>query len=385
MGHNVTVVCASYTHLRKKNPEIKKDFTEEIIEGVRYLWVKTPKYNDNTVFRSVNIFTFVNKLKKSAKHLANSLKPDLVIASSTYPMDIYPCKMIASESGAKLVFEIHDLWPLTQMTFGNLSHKNLIVKYLQKAEDFAFTQSDDIVSILPNADKHIKERNVKKFRFHFIPNGVIMDKNIQNACVLDSYHQNVIDKLKSQNKFILMYVGGHTVSNSLETLISSCPILPGNVSVVMVGEGRYKKMLMDTCAQKGYKNIHFLPSVPKNQVNTIQSLADCLYIGAKKCKLYEYGVGMNKYYDYMLSKKPILNGVEASNDIVKKVNCGISVKAESNTAICEGLKALIALTPEEREQIGQNGYEYVTKNHDYQILARNFLNSIFTKEDINIK
>ena len=45
--------------------------------------------------------------------LASELAPDLVIASSTYPLDIWTAAAIARRAGARLVYEVHDLWPLT--------------------------------------------------------------------------------------------------------------------------------------------------------------------------------------------------------------------------------------------------------------------------------
>ena len=43
LGHEVTVLAAGYSHLRRRNPEVSVDFTEEKIEGVRYIWLKTPE------------------------------------------------------------------------------------------------------------------------------------------------------------------------------------------------------------------------------------------------------------------------------------------------------------------------------------------------------
>ena len=41
MGHNVTILGADFSHLRKKNPVVQEDFQEEIIDGITYVWVNT--------------------------------------------------------------------------------------------------------------------------------------------------------------------------------------------------------------------------------------------------------------------------------------------------------------------------------------------------------
>ena len=43
MGHDVTVLAATFSHLRKKNPTVEHDFSEEeIVPGARFCWVQTP-------------------------------------------------------------------------------------------------------------------------------------------------------------------------------------------------------------------------------------------------------------------------------------------------------------------------------------------------------
>lgn len=44
MGHEVVIVAASFSHLRQKNVDISTEVREENIDGVRYLWLKTPEY-----------------------------------------------------------------------------------------------------------------------------------------------------------------------------------------------------------------------------------------------------------------------------------------------------------------------------------------------------
>ncbi|MBO4717953.1 MAG: glycosyltransferase WbuB, partial [Spirochaetales bacterium] len=40
-GHKVTIIAGDYSHLRKKNPEVKEDFQREYIDGIEYVWLRT--------------------------------------------------------------------------------------------------------------------------------------------------------------------------------------------------------------------------------------------------------------------------------------------------------------------------------------------------------
>ena len=75
----------------------------------------------------------------------------------------------------------------------------------------------------------------------------------------------------------------------------------------------------------------------------------------------------------MLAKKPVIHAVSAGNDLVQESNCGISVPAGDVAEIIRAIKLMSSLKSEERAQLGNNGYNYVLRNHDYKILATRFL------------
>ena len=132
-GHHVLVVGATYSHLRKKQPQKG----EEIIDGVRYYWIKTNQYKNNGIRRIYSIFLFVLKLRFSLLEICDQFVPDVVIASSTYPFDIYPAKRIARKFKAKLFYEVHDLWPLSPIELGGYSKWHPFILIMQKAENDA--------------------------------------------------------------------------------------------------------------------------------------------------------------------------------------------------------------------------------------------------------
>ncbi|MEG0392483.1 MAG: glycosyltransferase WbuB, partial [Anaerovoracaceae bacterium] len=57
-GHKVTIVGGTYSHLRGKQPTVVGDITEETINGVDYIWLKTNKYEGNGVGRIKSMMTF---------------------------------------------------------------------------------------------------------------------------------------------------------------------------------------------------------------------------------------------------------------------------------------------------------------------------------------
>ena len=373
LGHEVTVVAATFSHLRRKNPQIDEDFSEQMMDGVRYVWVKTPAYRRNDQNRILNMVTFAQKLKRHAGQLARKYHPDAVVASSTYPFDIYGAKRVADAAGGRLYFEIHDLWPLSPIELYGFGERNPMIKYLQRAEDFAFQNAQKIISVLPHADRHIAERGKDPSKFVYIPNGVPLRASV---CAEAEPYRQLLQEQRERGKFIVMYLGGFAKANALEEFVEASVQVGEDVCLVMIGDGAYKDALRKRAQELGSGNLLILDPVPKRLVNAVLKLADVLYIGAKRCSLYRYGVGMNKLYDYMLAAKPIICGVEASNDVVGDAACGMTIEPENARAIADAVKLFKKMSPNELEQFGKNAYHYVMCNHDYAVLAQRFADAL---------
>ncbi|CAG9718333.1 glycosyltransferase family 4 protein [Clostridium neonatale] len=375
MGHNVTILGADFSHLRKKNPVVQEDFQEEITDGITYVWVKTPEYKGNGVGRIKNISTFMWKLRCNYKKIADKYKPDAVIASSTYPLDIYPAHRIAKRCNAKLCFEIHDLWPLSPMEIGGFSEKNPAIIVLQRAEDFAFKNSDVIVSILPDADKHIKERGFSTDKFVYVPNGIIVNDEEKNPPMEKTIER--LQELKEQGYFLVGYTGNHSPANVLDTLIDAGKnTTDEKVKYILIGNGNVKDELIEYAKSNNVTNVEFLDPILKDNMDNALQLLDVCFISLKKQNLFNYGVSPNKLFDYMMAARPVIYAVEASNDPVKDCGCGITVPAEDPKAVAEAVIKIKNLTDEEKREMGQKGKEYVLENHMYHPLAEKFLNAL---------
>jgi glycosyltransferase involved in cell wall biosynthesis len=371
-GHNVRIVGASFSHLRKKNPQVNTDFEVQSIEGVEYQWIKTRKYEGNGIERAITIFDFCTKLYLNAKRIVKDFKPDVVIASSTYPLDTYPAQMIAKLAKAKYIHEGHDLWPLTLTELMGMSKFNPFVIALGIAEKSAYRNCCKFVSVLPFAWKHAINHGLQsKEKFVHIPNGIVL-RDWEYPKPVPREHDVLLNQLKSQGKKIVCYLGGHAKSNALDTFIDAALLTENkNIAFVLIGKGDQKDRLISK-AQKA-DNVYFLPPIEKDAVPTVFSMVDFLYVGAQRCSLYRYGVSMNKLYDYMMSEKPIINGVEAANNDVGQYGCGITVTAEDADALKKGIEALMQLMADELKTMGENGRKAVIENFNYTVLSKKFI------------
>jgi glycosyltransferase involved in cell wall biosynthesis len=374
LGHNVTIMAASHSHIRTKQPKMKEDWTVEVLDGIRYIWIRTPVYEGNGFGRIKNILAFMKELSTNVNKIVDLTAPDAVIASSTYPLDMYPAKRIARKANAQLVFEVHDLWPLSPMLLGNMSPYHPFIMVMQKGENDAYKNADKVVSLLPKADKHMIEHGMDPEKFYYLPNGIDIEQWEDATEKIPEEHDRVIRELREKGHFLIGYAGTHGIANAMEFLIEAAEDMKDDpVSFILVGKGPERDQLIQMAKQKGIENIHFLPVINKKAIPDFLGKMDCNYIGWRRSPLYQFGVSPNKLLDYLMSGKPVIHGIEAGNDLVEEAGCGISMKPEDPKAIVQAVREMMKKSTAEREQMGKNGKEFVMKTHDYRILSQRFI------------
>jgi glycosyltransferase involved in cell wall biosynthesis len=334
-------------------------------------------------------------VRKLTNKLVNEVKPNLVVASSTYPFDTKIAYKIAKLAKAKFIYEVHDLWPLSPIEVGGMSRWHPFIWLTQRAENFAYSHADKVVSLLPKAAKYMQEHGMRADSFVYIPNGIKVEddkelSNMEPANIGIQYnihpipqaHQKIIDSLRTTYQFLIGYAGGMAGGNSLkcaiDAMIKNNQNNPNNkTAFIMLGDGVYKTQLQEYVAQNNLhnkcRNVIFLDAVPKTQVPNFLAQMDALFVGFPKLSLYRFGVSPNKVFDYMFAKKPIVYAITAGNDLVADANCGISVEADNSAAIADAFTQLANTPKDTLVQLGINGYNYVLQNHDYRVLAKRFI------------
>ncbi|MDP3669397.1 MAG: glycosyltransferase family 4 protein [Telluria sp.] len=374
LGHRVRILASDHSHIRAEAPQLLgRASLEETIDGVQYCWFATPNYRGNGAGRVRNMAAFVLRLYREARRIAHEFAPQVVIASSTYPADIWPAHRIAKLAGARLLFEVHDLWPLSPMELGGFSKWHPFIMLLQAAENHACRHADAVVSILPKVRDHLEAHGMAAHKLHIVPNGI--DPDEWRSPAQDSAPVCArIAALRAQGWFVLGYAGTHGIANALDTLLDAALLMrTEKVAFVLVGGGPEKARLVQRARMLGLENLHFFEPVAKAQVPALLACFDASYIGWQRQKLYRFGIAPNKLMDYMMAAQPVLHSVDAGNDPVAEARCGLTVAPEDAAAVAHGVRALRALDAGTRAAMGQRGKTFVLANLTYRVLGQRFL------------
>jgi glycosyltransferase involved in cell wall biosynthesis len=232
-GHAVQIVAATQSHVRAVQPE---GVGEESIDGIAYRWLETPAYSGNGAGRVRNMAVFLARLWRLAPALAESFRPDVVIASSTYPMDIWVAHRIAKLTRrqgkpSQLVYEVHDLWPLSPIELGGMSPRHPFIMLCQAAEDYAYRHVDAVISMLPKVAEHMQSRGLDLRKLHIVPNGVDPDE-WEHVTPLSPEDEAQFAAWRNQGEKIVGYAGAHGVANALDDLLDTAHLMRNPESVI---------------------------------------------------------------------------------------------------------------------------------------------------------
>ena len=372
-GHQVQMLAADFSHVRSRQPTAG----DELIDGIRYRWIPTPRYRGNGWGRVRNIWTFLHAVWRDTPRLVREFQPQVVIASSTYPMDIWVARRLARQAGATLVFEVHDLWPLSPLELAGMPRWHPFMVLCQVAEDTAYRDAGRVISMLPKVHEYMASRGLDLRKLSIVPNGITLEEWQGAPPALLPEVQAALDAARAAGRTVVGYAGSHGLPNALDTLLDAARQLAGEpLQFVLVGDGHEKQRLARRVADEGLTNVSLLPPIPKAQIPAFLAAIDIAYIGWQRVPIYRFGIAPNKLMDYMMAGCVVLHSVEAGNDPVAEAGCGLTVAPESADAVAAGLRRLVALPAAERRRMGERGRAFVLEKHTYPVLARRFLDAL---------
>lgn len=379
-GHDVHIFASSFKHNDykelKKYPADKNYFSEKE-SNYEKIWIKTPPYNKNGIKRLFNQIAFAYRAYQAAKKME---KPDIVMGSSVHLFTGVVAYYLAKKFNVPFIFEVRDLWPQTLIDLGVLSKYHPATKVFGFLEKFLYKRADKIISVLPDGYKYISSLGIDRDKVVHIPNGV-------DLSWFDKYYDQEINDIEikeffenNSDKLVYAYTGSHGLANGVETLVRAARILhnknKSKIKILSVGSGPKKEKLKELAKKLKLNNINFMPKVNKDEIPKILAKSDINITIVKESKVHQYGISMQKNFDYMASCKPMIYAIKASNDFAEDANCGISVPPDNPEALAEAMIGMKNISLAKRKELGKNGRNYVEKYYDYPVLADRLLDII---------
>ena len=356
-GHSVTIVASSFHYSKYK--EMKeygdKNYLQENIDGIDFIWIKTPPYFGNGISRVKNMLSYTYKVLNIIPKL--DLKdPDIIIGSSVHLFAVFAAYRLSKKYHTPFIMEVRDIWPQTLIDMGIPKWHPFII-LLAWLEKYLYKKADKIISNLPYAYKHI-QTFVSKNKFIWISNGVDLN-NIK-----------YIEKQKT-DKLIISYTGAIGVANNLALLVNVAERLKDEKDIFfrVVGDGAEKEKLKELIKSKNLRNISIEDSVAKNKVSNILQSSDILFLSLIDSPLYRFGISLNKFFDYMASGRVIVLSGNSRNNPIKDADAGYTIEPDNLEQLEQTILIIYNLQQDERNDIGKKIRKYAEENYSISVLT----------------
>jgi glycosyltransferase involved in cell wall biosynthesis len=362
-GHDVTVIASSFDHVchREAHLEQGERHRYELIDGVPFLWFRTPSYQGNDILRVINMLAFAGRVWPFFR-LRKPEKPDVIIGSMPTIFSALAALKLAHRLRVPFVIEVRDLWPESLIDFWNVSPAHPAVLFLRAIENYLYLHSEPIITLLPRSIEYFAEKGLSRGRIVWLSNGV------------DLSLVPPPNDLPGNDIFTVMYVGNHGHAQGLDVLLDAAAALQrdkGNLRIHfrLIGDGPEKKRLQARAEREGIGIVRFEGPVPKRRIYPILQEADAFLMILKDVPVFRRGTSPNKLFDYLVSARPIIFSGDTSFDYVTQARAGLTVPPGDGRALAAAVTALANTPFEVRRQMGLHGRSYVENNFNIQKLA----------------
>ena len=375
-GHTVTVLAGMVHYSTgKKGPRYKARYfyKDDYAEGITVWRTHVSEvYNVNFLGRLWAYFSFVFSSTWAGLFKVKGEFDAVVVTSPPLFVGI-TAYILAKVKRLPFVFEIRDLWPESAIDTGVLQN-GLIIKMAYAFERFIYKKATKINVLTPAFKRTlIEKKQIPKEKVSYIPNAA--DFTLSENLLQNFDHVAFREELGFTSSFVITYVGAHGIANHLIQLIDAAELLQDtNVVFQLIGAGMEKQLLVDEVKERQLKNVIFRDPVAKSEVFKYILASDMGASVLKRVDTFKT-IYSNKTFDYMACKKPILMGIEGiSKELIEEADCGICVIPEDAADYNRKIRAF--LLQDNRESLGQNGYDFAKAHFDRSVLANKYLTLI---------
>jgi len=361
-GHRVTVFTNSYchrTHVERLAPGEK--WRVEDIEGIRVVWLRTFHYKGNSWRRGFNMLSYPLRAMEAARALGDT--PDAVFGDSVPPTAGWTAARVAHRFKAAFIFQIRDVWPIALVYDGGLARHSPIYYGFRYIEKSNYRKAHQICATMPFLKQHVAASGGDPEKVTWIPNGV----NLRSYPKTAPYDGGV-----GKKDLLFLYAGAFGNAHDVITIVRAAHLLQQRgvqgVQFRFVGDGVKKQECINEVSRLGLDNVTFGETLPKDQIPELQNQADLLIACVTNSRAYEFGLNLNKLYDYFASGRPVLFSGTAPNDPVAESGAGFSIPPENPAAMADAFEAYLQMPAPARAELGQKARSYAEVHFDVEKL-----------------
>jgi len=339
-GHQVTMVCGSYTLGNTDGAATQNG--RKLVDGIEVIEISLAYSNYDSLLR--RSWLFMHFALRSI-WIALTEKYDLLFATTTPLTAGLPGIVMKCFRRKPFVFEVRDLWPELPKAMGVVTNP-LVLGALSLLEWLSYRTADACIGLSPGIVEGIRRRSRPGQPIAMIPNG----------CDLELFQPQDRASLVlpgiAPTDCVAVFTGAHGQANGLDAVLDAAAELTRrgrrDIKFVFIGDGKLKPVLRARAEREGLAQCRFIDPMPKRQLNSVVASCDVGLMILADVPAFYYGTSPNKFFDYLASGLPVVNNYPGwLAGLVKEHSCGVAVPPRDPSAFADAMEYL-ADHPEER-------------------------------------
>ena len=297
---------------------------------------------------------------------------DLIFCTST-PLTAGLPGIAASMLRRKpFVFEVRDLWPELPRAMGMTNP--VLLGAMSVLEWASYRSAHACIGLAPGIVEGIRARGVDESATVMIPNG----------CDLELFRPQEGERPSIEglpdDHFVAVFAGAHGQANGLDAVLDAAAVLKergrNDVTLLLVGDGRFKPALQERAMTEGLDNVVFKDIMNKPELSQVMQRADAGLMVLANIEAFYHGTSPNKFFDYISNGLAVVNNYPGwLADLIRQHEAGIAVSPEDPVAFADALMRL-ADDPEETRAMGRRARALAEARFSRHDLADRFVDCL---------
>ena len=349
LGHHVTIITGSHNCRGKEHPNHR--------EGVIY--APTMKMRKKTTL--MRLLSNLSFALSSVVCAMDAGKFDVVITTSPPPLISISGWLIAKMKGARLVYDVRDIWPDVALEMGSFAEDSLFCRVFRWIADFMYRKSDLVTTVSPGKVQHIRRKleEHERDKVRLIHNGYDLRNDLVAA------DAGAVEKYGLNEGFTCVYIGNVGLAQGLGSLLEIAKKTKHrDIRFLIFGNGAEKASLEAQARQWGLEQVQFCGNLPHEQVASVLTHAKISYIPLKNGNMRD-SVPTKLYESLALGCPVLLAAVGDAADILSQSGLGFSASPDDTGEIIAKFDEMV----DRYDQIRQNrdtAMKFIREKHSRQ-------------------
>lgn len=310
--------------------------------------------------------------------LASGRKFDLVWANDY--STLWPARRIVEATGARLVYDSHEIWLATVNQFfpdnvpllKRLAFRVIIAicRVIGHRVEPRLAERADAIVTANRSFADVLQRQLHRPHIEVVLNTPELSPLIGSDRIRESL------QLASGDRIVL-YQGFMNAGRGLRELVQCAAHLPETIRLVMLGEGMLLEELRTSVAERDLGDRVLLPGpVPQAELHSWTASADLGVLILEPINLSKRLALANKIFEYMGAGIPILaTDLPENRRIIDSCDCGWLISQWSPPQLASHIVAILD-QPDEMRRRGENGRRWFEQRYNWGIESASVLRTV---------